>query len=94
LQSKQNSKFAFFAKNSIRTSEVCYKFSIQANFLQHNFRTIIKQSCGENFQDWLILPENIASFPNPPNAKISTFHQTALNGDDTAQPVDLPSSSN
>jgi hypothetical protein len=48
----------------------------------------------KNFQDWLIFPENIASFPYPPNAKISTFQQTALNGYDTAQPVDLPPSSN
>jgi hypothetical protein len=42
------------------------------------------------FQDWLILLENVAGFPCPPNAKILTFHQTALNGDDAALPVKLP----
>jgi hypothetical protein len=39
----------------------------------------------------LIFPENIASFPYPPNTKISTFQQMALNGN---QPVDLPPSRN
>jgi hypothetical protein len=79
-----------FRDISIRTSEVCCRFRIQADFLQHNFRTIIKQSRGENFQDWSILFENIASLPFPPRAKILSFHQTALIGEDTAQPVNLP----
>jgi hypothetical protein len=34
-------------------------------------------------QDWFILPENIASLPNSSSAKISTFHQTALNNSNT-----------
>jgi hypothetical protein len=48
----------------------------------------------KNFQNWLIFPENVASFPYPPNAKISTFQQTALSDYDTAQQVNLPASSN
>jgi hypothetical protein len=43
----------------------------------------------KKFQDWLTLPQNIASFACPPNAKISAFHQTAFNSDIGAQPVDL-----
>jgi hypothetical protein len=41
----------------------------------------------------LIFPENIASLSYPPNTKISTFQQMALNGYDTFQPVGLPPSS-
>jgi hypothetical protein len=40
----------YFAKTSMRASEVCYKFSIRANFLLHSFRTIIKQSRYEKFR--------------------------------------------
>jgi hypothetical protein len=35
------------AKTSIRTSKVCYKFSIQTNLLQQNCTAIIKQFHGE-----------------------------------------------
>jgi hypothetical protein len=45
----------------------------------------------KNFQDWLIILENISCFQYPRNALISTFPQTALNGDNAAQPADLPS---
>jgi hypothetical protein len=82
-------------KNGIRTSEMYYNFSIRANLLQHNCRAIIKQSYGEkSFRiDRLILSDNIASLAYPPNAKISSFLQTALSGYSTAQPADLPPSS-
>lgn len=61
---KANSKFAFFAQNSIRTSEVCYRFSIAAKFLQHNFRAIITSSYCETKSAWLVdSPKNTASFP-------------------------------
>jgi hypothetical protein len=95
LQSKQNSKFAFFREK--QHSNVRSQLQIfDSNKLPaaHNFRAIIKQSHGEKFSGLVDSLENIASFPYPPNAKISTFQQTALNGYDTAQPVDLPSSSN
>jgi hypothetical protein len=62
----------FFAKNSIQTSEVCYKFSIRANFLQHYFQTIIKQSRCKKFLDLLTFPENKTE---PRHAKISTFQR-------------------
>lgn len=72
--------------------EVCCKFLIQTNFLQHNFRTIIEQLYGEKmFRIGQPFTKNIARFPYPPNAKVSTFQLTALNGFDTAQSVDLPS---
>jgi hypothetical protein len=83
--------------NKKKTAFERRKSAINFRFKQTSCNTVSESltiSWQRIFQKWLIFPDNIASFPNLPNAKISAFRQTALYGDNTAQPVDLPSSSN
>jgi hypothetical protein len=95
LQSKQNSKFAFFREkqhSNVRSQlQIFDSAQIPAAQLQnhHQHNLMVKK-----FSGLVDFSGKYRQFSDPPNAKISTFQQTALNGYDTTQPVDLPSSSN
>lgn len=92
LQMKKNSKFAFYLQNTA--------FEHQKSVTKFQFKQTSCDVISEPSSNILML--NIFSglvdsykkystvFHNRP-AKILNFHQTALIGDETAQPMDLPS---
>jgi hypothetical protein len=81
-----------------KTAFECQKFAKNIQFKQTSV-SINAEPSSDNLmvkkvQDLVDLLKKYCQFPEPPNAKIATFRQTALSIYDTAQPVAFPSSSN